>query len=60
MDEIVAKLMCLLCSQVDDDVEWSNIKRHAVDIITKFLESGEAVTTGVTHPENSKRAALVL
>ncbi|KAI4879757.1 hypothetical protein NFI96_030323 [Prochilodus magdalenae] len=40
-------------TKIDDDVEWTDIKRHAVEVITKFFESGEPVTTGVTHPENS-------
>lgn len=34
-------------------MEWTDIKRHAIEIITMFLESGEPVTTGLTHPENS-------
>ncbi|KAG9275242.1 hypothetical protein AMEX_G9730 [Astyanax mexicanus] len=40
-------------TKTDDDVEWADIKRNAVEVITKFFESGEPVTTGVTHPENS-------
>ncbi|XP_066535111.1 NFU1 iron-sulfur cluster scaffold homolog, mitochondrial isoform X2 [Hoplias malabaricus] len=40
-------------TKTDDDVEWTDIKHHAVEIITEFFESGEPVTTGVTHPENS-------
>lgn len=39
---------------MDDDVEWSDIKQHAVEIIAKFFESGEPVTTGVIHPASSK------
>ncbi|XP_060781754.1 NFU1 iron-sulfur cluster scaffold homolog, mitochondrial [Neoarius graeffei] len=40
-------------TKMDDDVEWVDIKRHAIEIITKFFESGEPVTTGVTHPESN-------
>ncbi|KAF4090265.1 hypothetical protein AMELA_G00049830 [Ameiurus melas] len=36
-----------------DDVEWAEVKRHAIEIIAKFFESGEPVTTGVTHPESN-------
>lgn len=37
-----------------DGVEWAPVKRHAIEIIAKFFESGEPVITGVTHPESSK------
>ncbi|XP_059374328.1 NFU1 iron-sulfur cluster scaffold homolog, mitochondrial-like [Carassius carassius] len=40
-------------TKTDDDVEWTDIKRHAIDVITKFFESGEAITTGATHAESS-------
>ncbi|KAK3573823.1 hypothetical protein QTP86_032896, partial [Hemibagrus guttatus] len=40
-------------TKMNDDVEWADIKRHAIEIITKFFESGEPVTTGVTHPESN-------
>ncbi|XP_076142293.1 NFU1 iron-sulfur cluster scaffold homolog, mitochondrial [Alosa pseudoharengus] len=42
-------------TKTDDDVEWIDIKRHAIEIITKFFESGEPITTGATqsHSENS-------
>lgn len=42
-------------TKADDDVEWTDIKRHAVEIITKFYESGEPITTGATlsHAESS-------
>ncbi|KAG7334155.1 hypothetical protein KOW79_002562 [Hemibagrus wyckioides] len=36
-----------------NDVEWADIKQHAIEIIIKFFESGEPVTTGVTHPESN-------
>ncbi|XP_026134658.1 NFU1 iron-sulfur cluster scaffold homolog, mitochondrial-like [Carassius auratus] len=40
-------------TKTDDDVEWTDIKRHAIEVITKFFESGEAITTGATHAESS-------
>ncbi|XP_063047017.1 NFU1 iron-sulfur cluster scaffold homolog, mitochondrial [Engraulis encrasicolus] len=33
-------------TKMDDDVEWTDVKRHAIEIITKFFESGEPITTG--------------
>lgn len=41
-------------------MEWTDIKRHAVEAIAKFLESGEPVTTGAVHHESSEHAELVL
>ncbi|MCI4376504.1 hypothetical protein PGIGA_G00189250 [Pangasianodon gigas] len=40
-------------TKMDDDVEWADIKRHAIEIIAEFFESGEPVTTGVTHQESN-------
>ncbi|XP_067092375.1 NFU1 iron-sulfur cluster scaffold homolog, mitochondrial isoform X1 [Osmerus mordax] len=40
-------------TKADDDVEWTNIKRHAVEAITKFFDSGAPITTGVSHHESS-------
>ncbi|XP_012694110.1 NFU1 iron-sulfur cluster scaffold homolog, mitochondrial [Clupea harengus] len=42
-------------TKADDDVEWTDVKRHAIEVITTFFESGEPVTTGATlsHSENS-------
>lgn len=40
-------------TKADDDVEWTDIKRHAVESITKFFDSGAPITTGVTHHESS-------
>ncbi|KAA0717751.1 NFU1 iron-sulfur cluster scaffold -like protein, mitochondrial HIRA-interacting protein 5 [Triplophysa tibetana] len=40
-------------TKTDDDVEWTEIKRHAVEVITKFFESGEPITTGATHAEST-------
>uniref|UniRef100_A0A8C1XS00 NFU1 iron-sulfur cluster scaffold homolog, mitochondrial n=1 Tax=Cyprinus carpio TaxID=7962 RepID=A0A8C1XS00_CYPCA len=40
-------------TKTDDDVEWTDIKRHAIEVITKFFESGEAITMGATHAESS-------
>ncbi|XP_051504847.1 NFU1 iron-sulfur cluster scaffold homolog, mitochondrial-like [Myxocyprinus asiaticus] len=40
-------------TKTDNDVEWTDIKRHAIEVITKFLDSGEPITTRVTHAERS-------
>lgn len=40
--------------KVDDDIEWTDIKRHAVEVITNFYESGELIKAGVTHAESSE------
>lgn len=40
-------------TKTDDDVEWTDIKRHAVETISTFLESGEPITTGAIHNESS-------
>lgn len=40
--------------KTDDDVEWTDIKRHAIEVISKFFEGGEAITTGAAHAESSK------
>lgn len=40
--------------QTDEDVEWTDIKRHALETITSFFESGDLVTTGAINNESSK------
>ncbi|XP_042358192.1 NFU1 iron-sulfur cluster scaffold homolog, mitochondrial [Plectropomus leopardus] len=40
-------------TKTDEDVEWTDIKRHAVEAIAKFFESGEPITTGAVHHESS-------
>ncbi|KAK6328542.1 hypothetical protein J4Q44_G00005200 [Coregonus suidteri] len=40
-------------TKADDDVEWTDIKHHVMDAITKFFDSGDPITTGVTHHESS-------
>ncbi|XP_020785285.1 NFU1 iron-sulfur cluster scaffold homolog, mitochondrial [Boleophthalmus pectinirostris] len=37
----------------DEEVEWTHIKRDAMETITKFYESGDPVTTGAIHHESS-------
>ncbi|XP_034040958.1 NFU1 iron-sulfur cluster scaffold homolog, mitochondrial isoform X2 [Thalassophryne amazonica] len=37
----------------DEDIEWTDIKRHALQAIAKFLESGDPITTGAVHHESS-------
>lgn len=40
--------------QTDEEVEWTDIKRHALEAIAKFLESGDPITTGAVHHESSE------
>uniref|UniRef100_A0A667XDR1 NFU1 iron-sulfur cluster scaffold homolog, mitochondrial n=1 Tax=Myripristis murdjan TaxID=586833 RepID=A0A667XDR1_9TELE len=40
-------------TKADDDVEWTDIKRHALEAIDKFFESGEPITSVAVHPESS-------
>lgn len=40
-------------TKTDEDVEWTDIKRHAVEAITKFFESGDPITTGAILHESS-------
>ncbi|XP_058507174.1 NFU1 iron-sulfur cluster scaffold homolog, mitochondrial [Solea solea] len=40
-------------TKMDEDVEWTDIKRNALDAIAKFFESGEPITTGAVHYESS-------
>lgn len=40
-------------TKTDEDVEWTDIKRHALEAIAKFFESGDPITTGAAHPESS-------
>uniref|UniRef100_A0A3P9K3Y8 NFU1 iron-sulfur cluster scaffold homolog, mitochondrial n=1 Tax=Oryzias latipes TaxID=8090 RepID=A0A3P9K3Y8_ORYLA len=40
-------------TKTDEDVEWTHIKRHAMEVIAKFFESGDQVTTEAVHGENS-------
>uniref|UniRef100_A0A3B4YBT4 NFU1 iron-sulfur cluster scaffold homolog, mitochondrial n=1 Tax=Seriola lalandi dorsalis TaxID=1841481 RepID=A0A3B4YBT4_SERLL len=39
-------------TKVNEDVEWTDIKRHALDAIAKFFESGDPITTGAVHNES--------
>ncbi|XP_026210399.1 nifU family protein [Anabas testudineus] len=40
-------------TKTDEEVEWTDIKRHALEAITKFFESGDPITTGAVHHESS-------
>ncbi|XP_060895781.1 NFU1 iron-sulfur cluster scaffold homolog, mitochondrial [Labrus mixtus] len=40
-------------TKTDEDVEWTDIKRHALGAIAKFFESGDPITTGAVHNESS-------
>ncbi|XP_040905490.1 NFU1 iron-sulfur cluster scaffold homolog, mitochondrial [Toxotes jaculatrix] len=41
-------------TKTDEDVEWTDIKRHALEAIAKFFESGDPITTGAVHHESSQ------
>ena len=43
-----------ICLQMDDDVEWTDIKRYSLDAIVKFFESGTPITTGAVNNESSE------
>ncbi|XP_069000767.1 NFU1 iron-sulfur cluster scaffold homolog, mitochondrial [Embiotoca jacksoni] len=40
-------------TKMDEDVEWTDIKRYALEAIAKFFESGDPITTGAVHHESS-------
>ncbi|CAL8361101.1 unnamed protein product [Boreogadus saida] len=40
-------------TKMDDDVEWTDIKRYSLDAIVKFFESGTPITTGAVNNESS-------
>ncbi|TDH01287.1 hypothetical protein EPR50_G00178650 [Perca flavescens] len=40
-------------TKTDEDVEWTNIKHHALEAIAKFFESGDPITIGAVHHESS-------
>lgn len=47
--------MTLQCpQQIDEDLEWTDIKRNALEAMAKFFESGDPITTGDVHPESSE------
>uniref|UniRef100_A0A671YUN1 NFU1 iron-sulfur cluster scaffold homolog, mitochondrial n=1 Tax=Sparus aurata TaxID=8175 RepID=A0A671YUN1_SPAAU len=40
-------------TKADEDVEWTDIKRNAVEAIDRFFESGDPITTGAVYHESS-------
>ncbi|XP_041803041.1 NFU1 iron-sulfur cluster scaffold homolog, mitochondrial [Chelmon rostratus] len=40
-------------TKTDEDVEWTDIKRHTLEAIAKFFESGDPITTGAVYHESS-------
>ncbi|XP_077351162.1 NFU1 iron-sulfur cluster scaffold homolog, mitochondrial [Festucalex cinctus] len=40
-------------TKVDEDLEWTDIKRNALETMAKFFESGDPITTGDVNPESS-------
>lgn len=47
----------LFSCQTDEDVEWTDIKHHALEAMAKFFESGDPITTGAVYNESSEYAA---
>lgn len=48
--------MIMFSWQTDEDVEWTDIKRHALEAIANFFESGDPITTGAVYNESSEDA----
>ncbi|XP_027863764.1 NFU1 iron-sulfur cluster scaffold homolog, mitochondrial [Xiphophorus couchianus] len=40
-------------TKTDEDVAWTDIKRHVLDAISKFFESGDPISTGAVHREST-------
>ncbi|XP_036978514.1 NFU1 iron-sulfur cluster scaffold homolog, mitochondrial [Acanthopagrus latus] len=40
-------------TKADEDVEWTDIKRNALEAIDRFFESGDPITTGAVYHESS-------
>ncbi|XP_070772052.1 NFU1 iron-sulfur cluster scaffold homolog, mitochondrial [Enoplosus armatus] len=40
-------------TKTDEDVEWTSIKHNALEVIAKFFESGDPITTGAVYHESS-------
>ncbi|XP_061692889.1 NFU1 iron-sulfur cluster scaffold homolog, mitochondrial [Syngnathoides biaculeatus] len=40
-------------TKIDEDLEWTDIKRNALEAMAKFFESGDPITTGEVHAESS-------
>lgn len=48
----------LFSCQTDEDVDWTDIKRHTLEAIATFFESGDPITTpGAVYNESSEYAA---
>lgn len=40
-------------TKMDEDVEWTDIKRQTLEAIAKFFDSGDPITTGAVYHESS-------
>ena len=49
----------LFSHQTDEDVEWTDIKRHTLEAIAKFFDSGDPITTATVHHESSEYATCL-
>lgn len=50
----------LIFWQTDEDVDWTDIKRHVSEAIDKFFESGDPITTGAVYNESSKSHFILI
>lgn len=67
---LVSEFCCHVCGsqmtdllifwQTDEDVDWTDIKRHVSEAIAKFFESGDPITTGVVYNESSESHSILV
>lgn len=50
----------LIFWQTDEDMDWTDIKRHVSEAIAKFFESGDPITTGAVYNESSKSHSILV
>lgn len=50
----------LMFWQADEDLDWTDIKRHVSEAIDKFFESGEPITTGAVYNESSESHSMLV
>ena len=57
---VIKHVRSLFSYQTDEDVAWTEIKRHASEAIANFFESGDPITVGAVHHESSEFIVLVI
>lgn len=50
----------LIFWKTDEDVDWTDIKRHVLEAIAKFFESGDPITTGAVNNESSESHSILV